>query len=228
METNSIKFLTQLNSGCVDICKNMLKSAELVGIPTDDFIIACLDKKSYEQLKSYSGAFLYEDLEKDGLSGYQDWSFDPSSNFRKIVKSKWKLIKEIYSKHKNLCWVDTDIVFKKNVIPFIQPQDKVLFQCDLPGSVICSGFMVFKPTETCEKMINECGNNTDEDDQILINNIAQKYASFCALLNLDLFPNGHLYYKLGKKENAVIVHNNHMVGIDTKIQKFKDENLWFI
>ncbi len=56
-----MKFLTFLNAGCIDICKNMLKSAERVGLNMDDFIIACLDKESYDSFNEYSGAYLYKD-----------------------------------------------------------------------------------------------------------------------------------------------------------------------
>lgn len=220
-----MKFLTQLNSGCIDICKNMLKSAENVGLNTDDFIIACLDKNAYEALKHYKGAFLYDDIE---LKEYQNWSFDPNSTFRKIVKGKWKLISEVYKNNKNLCWVDTDIVFKKNPLAWISDKKEILFQCDIPGSQICSGFMVFNNTDECKNLINDCGIDEIEDDQILINRTAINYRSSCALLPLEYFPNGHLYYAKNIKENAIIVHNNHMVGIETKINKFKEEGLWFI
>ena len=215
-----MKFLTQLNSGCIDICKNMLKSAENVGLNMNDFIIACLDKNAYENLKQYQGAFLYNNIE---LTEYQNWSFDPNSNFRKIVKSKWKLISEIYKQHKNLCWVDTDIIFKSNPLSWIENKKEILFQCDIPGSLICSGFMVFNNSGDCENLINECGKNEIEDDQILINTIARNYKN-CALLPMEYFPNGHLYYSKNIKENAIIVHNNHMVGIETKINKFKETN----
>jgi len=220
-----MKFLTQLNSGCIDICKNMLKSAELVGLNTDDFIIACLDKNAYDNMKSYTGAFLYQD---NNLTEYQNWSFDKDSNFRQIVKNKWKLIKEIYKDNKSLCWVDTDIVFKQNPLSAIDKNNHILFQCDRPGSLICSGFMVFNSSEKCEQLISECGDNNEEDDQILINNIVNKYSDICALLDHDRFPNGYAYYTQGKKSNAIIIHNNHMVGIDTKINKFKEEGLWYL
>lgn len=226
-----MKFLTQLNSGCIEICKNMLKSAERVGLNMNDFIIACLDKNAYEQLKDYSGTFLHGDYEKNDLTSYQDWSFDPTSNFRKIVKSKWKLIKDIHEKHNNLCWVDTDIVFLRNPLEHIENNPKMLFQCDLPGSMICSGFMVFNDSKASKFVVDVCGNNTEEDDQILINNVISSTTALhteCGLLNQEMFPNGYVYYKLGRKSSAVIVHNNHMVGIDTKIKHFKDENLWFI
>ena len=49
-----------------------------------------------------------------------------------------------------------------------------MFQCDRPGSLICSGFMVFNSSEKCEQLISECGDNNEEDDQILINNIVNK------------------------------------------------------
>ena len=43
-----MKFLTFLNSGCHDICLNMLRSAEKVGIDMADFIIACMDEDVYK------------------------------------------------------------------------------------------------------------------------------------------------------------------------------------
>ena len=203
----------------------MLKSAELVGLNPDDFIIACLDKPAHEALSAYKGAFLFAETP---LTEYQNWSFDPNSSFRQIVKNKWNLIKQVYQTNRSLCWVDTDIVFRENPLNIIDNHTHILFQCDTPGSYICSGFMVFNDTEECQQLINECGANTDEDDQILINRVVGKYAKHCGILDQERFPNGYVYHTLGKKNRAVIVHNNHMVGIETKTNKFKENALWFI
>lgn len=226
-----MKFLTFLNTGCLDICKNMLISAHKVGINMDDFYIACLDKTSYNELHNYSNAFIWIDVNfiNKNLSQYQNWTFDENSGFRNIVKYKWQIIEQIYRQHKQLCWVDTDIVFKENPIELIQNQEEILFQSDSPGSTLCSGFMVFNSSIECENMIKECASNKEEDDQILVNKIAlNKYYNNIAILNENLFPNGNVYYKQGKKENAIIVHNNWMVGVDTKIKHFKDEKLWYL
>lgn len=222
-----MKFLTQLNSGCIDICKNMLKSAEKVGLSMEDFYIACLDQNAFEHMKDYPGAFLYRD---QPITEYQDWSFDSESNFRQIVRTKWKLISDIYEDNKELCWIDTDIVFKENPVDFLLQNSKyILFQTDTPGSLICSGFMVFNASAECANLIRECGENESEDDQILINKIAlTKYSNTIALLPIEFFPNGHMYYSIGVKQLAKIVHNNHMVGIETKINKFKEEGMWYI
>ena len=166
-----MKFLTFLNSGCIDICKNMLISAEIVGINMDDFYIACLDLNAYENLKEYKNAFLHID---QPITEYQDWTFDKESGFRNIVKIKWSLIKKIYQENKNLCWVDTDIVFVENPIELIEGNEEVLFQSDSPGSTLCSGFMVFNDTKECEDIVNECGLISNADDQLVINEISLK------------------------------------------------------
>ena len=221
-----MKFLTFLNSGCIDICKNMLISAKNVGIDVDDFYIACLDSNAYENLKEYKNAFLHID---QPITEYQDWTFNKESGFRNIVKIKWSLIKKIYQEHKNLCWVDTDIVFVENPIELIEGNEEVLFQSDSPGSTLCSGFMVFNETKECESLVNECGSSEIEDDQLIVNEIALKnYRDHIAILSPDLFPNGHVYYNEGKKKNAVIVHNNWMVGVEENTKSFNEENLWFL
>ncbi len=221
-----MKFLTFLNSGCINICKNMLISAERVGIDVNDFYIACLDSNAYENLNEYKNAFLYVD---QPVVEYQNWTFDENSGFRNIVKNKWSIIQKIYQEHKNLCWVDTDIVFVENPIEYISGHEEVLFQGDSPGSTLCSGFMVFNESKECKQMINDCASSEGQDDQLIINDVAiNKYPENIAILNRDLFPNGYAYYTEGKKENALIVHNNWMVGVDTKIEKFKEENLWYL
>ena len=221
-----MKFLTFLNSGCIEICKNMLKSAENVGINMNDFYIACLDSNAYENLKEYKNAYLHID---QPITEYQDWTFSEESGFRNIVKNKWSIIKKIYQENKELCWVDTDIVFIENPIEYISGHEEILFQGDIPGPTPCSGFMVLNESKECGEIINECASAVDADDQLIINElIINKYPNNAAILSRDLFPNGYAYYTEGKKENAVIVHNNFMVGVETKMQKFKEEKLWYL
>ena len=219
-----MKFLTFLNFGCLNICKNMLESAKRVGIPSSEFIVYCLDDESYNDLKDSVPCVQYK---SDAPKTYENWSFDPKSQFRQVVKHKWKIIKEVYKENKNLCWIDTDIVLLKD-FRFLDNQfNGTLCQSDLPGSLICSGFMIFSNTTQSEQLINECASLEDEDDQLAINGLYTKYN--INLLSLELFPNGNVYYQQNiKNKDAFIVHNNHMVGVETKIQHFKNEGLWYI
>ena len=206
----------------------MLRSAENVGINMDDFIIACMDEDAYKSLSQsgYKNSFLYMDNE---LKEYQNWTLNEDSGFRNIVKYKWKVIESTHKKYSNLIWVDTDIVFVENPVEILSNHEEVLFQTDNPGYTICTGFMVFNHTKKCRELIEECASHDSADDQIIMNQIAlSKYNDYIALLSEDLFPNGNVYYKQGRKENAMIIHNNWMVGIETKMNKFKEEGYWYV
>lgn len=225
-----MKFLTFTNFGCVDICKNMLTSAEKVGLNIDDFIIACMDKESLAQLTGkYSGAFLFTEVDS-WLSTYQYGSLDETSGFRKLGLYKWKIVKSVYDNFPNLCWVDCDIVFVKNPIHILSGNQKILIQSDLPaGALLCAGFFVLNDTDVCRQLVNECYADDFEDDQILLNKIAPKYTEHIMHLPLEFFPNGHVYFvEATNKSAALIVHNNHIAGHDEKISRFKNENLWYI
>ena len=202
----------------------MLESAKRAGIASSEFIVYCLDDESYDDLKDSVPCVRYE---SNAPKTYQNWSFDSKSQFRQVVKYKWKIIKEVYKENKNLCWVDTDIVFLKDFRFLGNQFNGTSCQSDLPGSLICSGFMIFSNTIQSEQLINECASLEGEDDQQAINRLYTKYN--INILSLELFPNGNVYYQQNiKNKDAFIVHNNHMVGIETKIQHFKNEGLWHI
>ncbi len=222
-----MKYLTYLNSGCIDICKNLLISAKNVGI--NDFYVACLDSNSFDVMQEYSeNCFLYTN---QPITEYQNWTFDETSGFRKIVQHKWNIIKQVYQDHKDLCFVDSDIVFIKNPTHLIENHEKMVFQSDSypKGSYICSGFMVFNDTPECNNLINDCAENHKEDDQLLVNRlVTEKYWEHHEILNDSVFPNGYVYFDQGRKSSAVIVHNNWIVGIENKINRFKQAGLWYV
>lgn len=225
-----MKYLTFLNSGCLDICLNMLKSAENVGINMNDFYIACLDELALTGLRDYTNAFLYTEEE---LTDYQNWTFDSNSGFRKIHYYKWPIIKKIYQEHKQLCWVDTDIVFLKDPTEYLKIHKTFVAQNDYPGHRACGGFLVFNDSDITESLIGEMAENISEDDQILLNYfIDGAYKTNYKPLPRELFPNGKTYYELENKEKlkdtAYIIHNNWMIGIETKMNKFKEEGLWYL
>lgn len=231
-----MKFLTFLNSGCITICKNMLMSAKLVGLDPDDFIIACLDENAFNELNSYKNAYLAMD---HPIKTYADWSYDSSSEFRQVVKHKWALIAEHYATHKNLCYVDTDIVFTSNPLPYIENSNKILFQRALGEDGekpidfgICSGFMVFNDTAICAELIKKCSTHTDADDQLLINQLAltNEFIDSFELLSIMKFPLAKDIFRFSNENryDAVLHHAATLVGIDTKIEFLKKIGTWYI
>ena len=231
-----MKFLTFLNSGCIAICKNMLISAEKVGLDPDDFIIACLDDNAFNEFKSYKNAYL---AMNHPLISYAEWSYDASSEFRQIVKHKWAIIAEHYATHRFLCYVDTDIVFTSNPLPYIENNEKILFQRAIgedgglsPVGSICSGFMVFNDTLKCTELIEKCSIYTNDDDQMLINQIAytDEFSSSFELLPIMKFPlaNAPAGWSTNDRHTAILHHAATLIGIDNKINYFKNWEMWYI
>lgn len=226
-----MKYFTYTNSGCIKLCLNMISSLEKQGVKTEDIHVHCMDKNSLHIMKSAGkNAYMWRELPED-LHEYQEWSFDPSSSFSKIVSWKWKIIRNFYSNNPEFVFVDSDIVFKKNIEEDLRSYGKnICIQCDTPGSKYCTGFMYFKQSPEATAIINACANN-HMDDQIVFNRFVNELniESKIQLLDQAKYPNGHVYYKTNiDKTLAYIIHNNHMIGKQTKIDAFVKEGNWLL
>ncbi|MFN9952758.1 MAG: putative nucleotide-diphospho-sugar transferase, partial [bacterium] len=104
--------MTYLNSGCKSICDNMLYSANSVGISKDQFLIVAFDRAIFDYYSQQGYEVeLFEDVPEET---YHNWTWDPNSKFRALVKHKWTLLKKYFSTNKSLMWLDSDVVFLKN------------------------------------------------------------------------------------------------------------------
>lgn len=206
----------------------MIKSLLAAGESKDNIYVVCMDANSASYFKPICN--IIDDFKlEDELTSYQDWTFDPKSNFAKIVGNKWGFIRDFYLKHNNFVFVDSDIYFRKNPEEILNSYNKdFCIQADAPGSKYCTGFMYFRKSITCDVITTFCSHNKT-DDQLVLNmllNNSPNLLSNVQLLPQDIFPNGHVYYKSKTSKDPYIVHNNHMVGIETKIKHFKDNGMW--
>lgn len=224
-----MKYVTFLNYGCVEICENMLISAQKVGISMNNFYIGCIDKKSYDYMKKYTNSFLYDNQLN---VNYENFTDEPHTTFSKITSYKFKVIKEIYKKHKNLCYVDTDVIFLNNPTEYLKNKELILFQSDEPGYSLCTGFIIFNNTEKCENLLNDTKLDdlmeTYPDERAINLLCDKKYRDCVATLPKEKFPNGYNYFTKNISNEPFIVHNNFIVGIENKINRFKQNNLWFL
>lgn len=225
-----MKYLTYLNSGCKDICDNMLLSAEKVGISNSDFIIVAFDRPIFEYYKKKGiETELFEDVPEEP---YHNWTWDEQSKFRALVKNKWAIIKKYYEIHKPLMWLDTDIVFLKNPTSFLEQMKNPTFQIDFPVKCACTGLMYFPECELSSNIINSLGIQNTEDDQIVCNNYIETNGlkKDIDFFNLHYFPNGGYFFdaKGTDVDNAVMLHCNYIVGLENKINRLKDTGVWYL
>lgn len=225
-----MRYLTYLNSGCKDICDNMLISAEKVGIKKNQFIIVAFDKPIYEYYvnKEYE-CELFRDVPKEE---YHNWTWDENSYFRALIKNKWQLIKKYHKNNRSLVWLDTDVVFLKNPEPYFNQITKPSFQIDYPVQCACTGLMCFPDSPISDEILDILGSQNTEDDQLICNDLLRtdKMQDKVNYLNLDFFPNGGYFYdaKRTTTEKAIMLHCNYIVGLENKINRLKQTGVWFI
>lgn len=227
-----MRYLTFLNAGCIELCRNMLKSAQQVGIDVQrQFTIGCFDTKAYDTMRNMCTDVRM--IDGNHPSEYQRWSAEDGGPFRNIVMHKWPFIGQVYAEDtdsSSLVWVDTDVVFLRSIEAF-DGHAKTLIQSDLPGNDLCSGFMIFNRTQETRDLIERCAGLHTSDQQMLneVYVTVPRFKASIEILDRALFPNGHMYYqKRNRRPDAYIVHNNWMFGKEEKKKQFRKARLWFI
>lgn len=225
-----IKYLTYLNSGCKDMCDNMLLSAKNVGIDNTNFQIVAFDKPIYDYYKDKGfNVELFVDAPEQP---YHEWTWDSDSKFRNLVKNKWVLIKKYQNQFKNLVWLDTDVVFFKNPTEHFEKCVVPTFQVDYPVQCICTGLMYFPDHELTNQILSVLGMQNTEDDQLICNQYMRENGLYTKLqyFDLNLFPNGSYFYDLKgtDKNTAVMLHCNYILGLENKINRLKDIGAWYL
>jgi len=229
-----MKFITYTNNGCTEMCKNLIASARISGIDDNDFIVACIDKLAFETMRDFhSNSYLFIDQD---VTEYHNYSQDIGNKFRNLMWIKLDIIYQNYQKYGKICYTDCDIVFRKDPRLFFKT-NKTLLQDEFPNGTACAGFMVFNEDQASKDFLEITLENVEVfqthagTDQELINHLIStaiisndKYE----YLDKNKFLNGMCFHDGRSLEDAIIVHNNCIIGIDNKINRFKYYNLWYI
>ena len=176
------------------------------------------------------------------MSKYKD------QNWRKVTLTKFKCILDILKKGYFTFYLDTDIVILGNIflnIFSLEPKD-MWIQKDgdftKRSSTLCTGCMFFNPTRKSiaflENLIKI--NHNFADDQDTLNSYMKKGGQqiLYGVLDPNDYPNGAYYFgetpngRIRLKKNRcvkpLLIHNNFIVGIEKKNERFKKHGLWFL
>jgi Nucleotide-diphospho-sugar transferase len=211
-----MKIISMTNMGQIDMMKNMLNSAEKVGIPLNLFTV-----------------YLMNDIPQ--ASDF--WTM----NFYNITYRKLKLIYDTLvqlPEGERLFWVDNDIYFFKNPLEELQSfEEDFIMQDDIFTG--CTGFWTIKRSEkTCNLIKNSLlfmhkNKHPQIHDQNSVWETMKRTNHGCSLRLLDRFnyPVGDIYFnpeKHGYKDRsqAKILHNNFLNSSAEKVERFKANNMW--
>lgn len=158
-----------------------------------------------------------------------------------ITRFKLKAIHYLLSNGYTVYYVDPDVYMIKNSLKLLDKliygDTKVLIQ---QGKPYCSGVIYAPPNDITKKLFSPkewsvCG--TDDENYIIrfFNSKYPELNKHISVLDIDCFPNGlkwkHDYnpkrvHELIKDNKIELLHFNYVSGIENKITKMRQYNMW--
>jgi len=237
---NNCVIVNFFTKGLIEEWKNLLYTLRKLNL-SDLLVVFPLDNETLNAVKS-EGIKYDESLINDNISA--ETSFG-GGDFKNITCNKVLAINKMLKQGKFVFYLDTDIVVTQNIIEdyFRLPPMDIYMQSDekhfnKPVSDkgnwnYCSGVMFIAPTTYMIKIMESAypkillvkpGGLTD---QRVLNNMIDKKKIGC--LCPYKYPNGYRYFtSKTKARNPYLIHNNWITGLDLKIKRFKEYNLWYI
>jgi hypothetical protein len=202
------RIIAMTNLGQLDMLKNMLRSADEVGI----------DMKLFD-------VYMTPTDKLNEAAGFDNTNFTP------ITMLKLQVIIKAIEEHDMILWVDNDIVFLKNPINDLLSRTEVPFLIQDDQWSACTGFFLIRKSELVLKILKDglklMKENKAREDQTAINKGFEMNKYNPTLLEEYLYPNGNIYFnkKIQSKE-AKIIHFNYQKTSAEKIERMKQNKLW--
>ncbi|KAL4229870.1 hypothetical protein ACF0H5_010261 [Mactra antiquata] len=195
-------------------------------------VIMAEDEKVYTKLKSVCS---YCQILRSGLNLHEAFNYN-SANFIKLMSQRPSNILRLLRDGKNVLHVDVDSVWLHNPLPHLDMSVDVTYQLDGPNNV-CMGFIAIKSNnrtiELVEQWRKRMSQKPKQNDQETFNSVLQNNKGSIRHQGLDAmqFPNGRQYFvdfNRTQRSRVVIVHNNYIIGHDTKKERFQKFGLWVL
>lgn len=237
----SIKILIVFNGKYKSEAENLLASMKTNTPALVKDIMVCVSDKSS---KAFAVENQLEYFQMPEIKPAKKIGFGTKSQNR-FTQRKYEAILHLLDKGEQVLYTDTDIVFIRNPLREIPDGDyDVAIQNDSKSDThgnLCTGFIYLKPTDKSKKLIRGALDLMQSawfkkvgDQQafnMMVNNKNLKDPAKIHILDECIFPNGTRYFDNTlprcTKHEAVIVHNNYLMGLEEKQERFKKHGLMF-
>jgi Nucleotide-diphospho-sugar transferase len=199
-----------------------------------------LDPLSYEVLlETYPDNLIPPMGESSSFGDHVTAQSFGTPGFKKLNRARPVILRRFAESGFTFFYNDADIVWKTNLMDVMEgamnegdKKVRAVFVED--QGAYCSCMIYMQPTQANIDLLGEwpLSYTEKEDDQIGWNRaIERKYDSLSFRMRnaTHNMPNGKQYFgREGAlhRTNALVVHNNYIVGKDKKLQRFKSHGLW--
>jgi len=230
--------LVVADEGYLHLYQNFYETSVIpLSLPT---LSIALDEPSLQHISKLETPVFLD----DGGVGSANPSFFGSGTFKSKTRKKLEFVVRLLRLGYDVILSDLDIVFFKDPIPFLQtfkPEIQVAVQRDWWPNHFNSGFFVARSAAVTLEAFHMMYNASIymRDDQAAFNFITHEKKNDIGIKLSELpdnkFPCGRKYFEqpglhwpedVEKNTQAFMVHNNWVVGVHSKIYRFKEAGLW--
>jgi hypothetical protein len=151
-----------------------------------------------------------------------------SSGYKEMVSKRAGYILKSFESCNRVIYTDVDTIWKYNPLPHLVGNYDLWASLD-DISYVCTGFFAIIKTQKTVSFLKKWNNeliNQSQLNQPVFNRVLKSTNIKTAYLNRNEFPSGNIYFSKSSPKNAVIIHNNFIIGLDKKVERFKHWGLW--
>jgi hypothetical protein len=235
--------LLQVSSGYADLFENWLFFYQKLHLGITVVVVA-EDDPIYQQLVASPSArtagvqVQRSTLDLGGELRSFNWDED---KFKRIVSTRAHHIQQLLLAGKSVIYTDVDTVWRSSPLPYLTAVggDKIDLAVHVDAETgqkfnpwFGTGFLAIASNSRTVRFMTELSRLLEKPQ--LFQNAFNELLHMTPLLShqplpLLQFPSGDQYFDTkdeGKYEQAIVVHNNFVMGHDIKVERFQKRGLW--
>lgn len=204
------------NEGGMEMAANLLTSIEKVGIPISQARLYVIKGDVNQQSVNYA-----------------------TPDFNRLMRAKVEVILDAMETNKEVLWVDTDIVFRRNCLEDIRVRKGTSEMCFQPCTNLqfCTGFFYVRSSPRTKQylrgVVEFMKQNPALNEEQAINHTYHQFGLLATTFPYWQYPVGRAFFTQDggispalDQTKVLIVHNNWIVGNENKVARFKKNGMW--
>jgi len=220
-----VVFVT-VSAGFDDMFRNWLHWYRQLNLDSKVVVFA-EDKITFDKYSGVKGLDIWNLVNGNGPVSALDYN---TLLYKKIVSRRSSYLLRLFDVYSHIIYSDIDTVWLRDPRPYFAGDYDLWAQLDAPGYV-CTGFMALRKSNDVLELLRLWNNVLIRKNQlnqpvfnILLNASSVKYTGLSSVH----FPSGKVLWQniTAKIQQVVVVHNNYIIGKQSKILRFKASQLW--
>jgi rhamnogalacturonan II specific xylosyltransferase len=240
LTASSTIILVEVNDGYYNFFLNWLCHYEALKINLDVVVIAEDDVVSKKLEREVRRSRPYLSIQRTNNKYMSSSLLYGSMHYKNLVSGRATHILSRLKAGKNVLYTDVDTVWRNNPMPYLSALGKqvdAILQVDTEkfdglSPYYCTGFMAFVSNSRTIALMSawESALQKPQLNQPIFNQLLHKKSSVVhqPLPKME-FPSGQMYFSkmnMKQRQQAVVVHNNYIQGIQNKQIRFEKYGLW--